>query len=104
MIRHTEEPLPDGRTRITFTVSRGGNDDLVGVPLCIYYTVSVADDPELTGDASKNYENAVEWDGLKDSTNTTVTRTESVLQKGGLQVEDANGNITNRLRLSLIHI
>lgn len=102
MIRHTEEPLSDGRTRVTFTVSRGGNDDLVGVPLGIYYTVSVADDPELTGDASKNYENTVEWDGLEDSTNTTVTRTESVLQKSGLQVEDENGNITNRLRYGII--
>ena len=102
VIRHTEEPLPDGRTRVTFTVSRGGNDDLVGVPLGIYYTVSVADDPELTGDASKNYENTVEWNGLEDSTNTTVTRTESVLQKSGLQVEDENGNITNRLRYGII--
>ena len=102
IIRHTEEPLPDGRTRITFTVSRGGNDDLVGVPLGIYYTVSVADDPELTGDASKDYENTVEWDGLKDSTNTTVTCTESVLQKSGLQVTDENGNVTNRLRYSVI--
>lgn len=102
VIRHTEEPLPDGRTRVTFTVSRGGNDDLVGVPLGIYYTVSVADDPELTGDVSKNYENTVEWDGLEDSTNTTVTRTKSVLQKSGLQVEDENGNITNRLRYGII--
>lgn len=75
VIRHTEEPLPDGRTRVTFTVSRGGNDDLAGVPLGIYYTVSVADDPELTGGAGKNYENTVEWDGLEDSTHTTVTRT-----------------------------
>lgn len=102
VIRHAEDPLPDGRTRVTFTISRGGNDNLVGVPLGIYYTVSVADDPNLTGDKSKNYENIVKWDDLESSTNTIVTHTETVLQKDGIQVTDKSGNITDRLRYSVI--
>lgn len=102
MIRHSEEQLSDGRTRVTFVVSLAGNAQLQGIPLGIYYTVSVENDTELAGEGTKNYENIVEWDGLTDSAGASVTHTESVLKKSGIQVTDENGNVTDHLSYSII--
>ena len=96
MISYRKEPQDDGTTKVTFTVILS-NQDLAGVPLGIYYTVSVENDPELTDGESKIYENVASWDGLSDNTSTTVTHTERVLYKAGQHIED-----TNRLQYGII--
>ena len=75
---------PDGTTTVTFTI--GHIKDFFPYTFGIYYEVSVANDPDWAQLEEKTYINTVTWDGLTDSTTTTVRHTLPLLEKTGEQL------------------
>ena len=84
----------DGTTALRFTLSHL-NYVGAGKVLGIYYSCSVANDPNWAGlpDGGEiKYQNRVEWDGESDSAGATVTKREPSLAKAGEMQTDESGS------------
>lgn len=82
----TADKNDDGTTTVTFRL--GHLNDLEKDTFGIYYDVSVAGDVELEEKGEKTYTNTASWDGISDSTTTTVKYSRPHLEKTGEKLTD----------------
>lgn len=97
-LNYTVSENEDGSSTITFNFNYRAADFEDGALFAIYYDVSVAGDPAWAEQDTLTYENIVSWGEDTDSTITTVSRTEPLLEKIGEQVLDENGEVTDTVR------